>query len=51
MYICSMKTEAIILKQYQTTDGTLMVTYQAKDGYINTIPLKYFNKQFKNITK
>jgi hypothetical protein len=40
-----------IIKTHQAFDGTILITYQDKTGYINTIPQKIFTKKFKPCQK
>lgn len=35
------------IRQYTSTDGTILVEYKDETGYQNTVPLKVFNKKNK----
>lgn len=38
-----------IIKQYSAPDGTQLIIYSDRTGYVNTMPIKIFNKKFKKL--
>jgi hypothetical protein len=41
--------ETIIIRQWQAFDGTILVTYEDKTGYQNTVPMWVYRKIKKSI--